>query len=267
MMLLNIVDTHAHLNMSQFDDDRETVIKRATEVGVKTIVVVGTDLESSRQAINIANSHPGIWATVGFHPHEAGIMQTNDIEVMAELANNKRVVAIGEIGLDYYRNRAPREIQMQVFKRQLELAGRMNLPVVIHSRQADSDTLSLLREWAITPKRSSEAVGVIHCFSGDIDIARQHLDMGFYISFGAYISYPSSSLSEVIRIIPANRLLIETDSPFLPPQSHRGKRNEPAYITTTLAVLARIRGQSIEMLARQTTENATHIFYRFHEAR
>ena len=264
-MLSNIVDTHAHLNMSQFDSDREAVIKRATEVGVKTIVVIGTDLESSYQALNIANSHPGIWATVGFHPHDAGIMQTEDIDTIANLTNNKKVVAIGEIGLDYYRNRAPREIQIQVFKWQLELADRMNLPVVIHSRQANSDTLSLLREWVIKPKRNSEAIGIIHCFSGDIDIVRQYLDMGFYISFGAYISYPSSSLSEVIRIIPANRLIIETDSPFLPPQSHRGKRNEPAYINITLEVLARVRKQPVEMLARQTTENATRVFYRFQE--
>jgi TatD DNase family protein len=189
-------------------------------------------------------------------------MQKDDFGIMAELAKHNKVVAIGEIGLDYYRNKAPREIQLQVFRWQLELAEKTDLPVVIHSRQADSDTLVSLREWINSAKRNREAAGVIHCFSGDAGIARQYLDMGFYISFGAYIGYPSSSLSEVIRSIPADRLLLETDSPFLPPQSHRGKRNEPAYLPMTLAVLARFRNESPEILAQQTTENAARIFYR-----
>jgi TatD DNase family protein len=189
-------------------------------------------------------------------------MQKDAFETMAELAKNTKVVAIGEIGLDYYRNKAPREIQLQVFRRQLELAEKTELPVVIHSRQADSDMLVLLREWATSATRNREAAGVIHCFSGDADTARQYLNMGFYISFGAYIGYPSSSLSEVVRSIPPDRLLVETDSPFLPPQSHRGKRNEPAYLPMTLAILARFRGESPEILAQQTTENAARIFYR-----
>ena len=261
-MPLHIVDTHAHLDMSQFDNDREAVIKRAGEAGVKTIIAAGIDLKSSRQAIKLAEHFSGTVATIGFHPQEANLMQKDDFETMVELAKHNKVVAIGEIGLDYYRNKTPRELQLQVFRRQLELAEKTDLPVVIHSRQADSDMLTSLREWTTSAKHNREATGVIHCFSGDTGTALQYLNMGFYVSFGAYIGYPSSSLSEVIRSIPADRLLLETDSPFLPPQSHRGKRNEPAYLPMTLAVLARLRGESPEILAQQTTDNAARIFYR-----
>ena len=259
-MPLNIIDTHAHLDMSQFGDDRDAVIVRAAEVGVKTIVTVGIDLESSRQAINLAERHPNILATIGFHPQEASLMQNEAITTMAELTEHPKVVAIGEIGLDYYRNRTLPEVQRRVFEQQLELAGKVDLPVIIHSRQADGDTMLMLKEWTKTFKPNIKAAGIIHCFSGNVNIAHQYLGMGFYISFGAYIGYPSSALSDVIKSIPADRLLIETDSPFLPPQSHRGKRNEPAYLPMTLAILARLSGKSPDILAKQTTENAERIF-------
>jgi len=246
--------------MPQFDNDREAVIRRAAEAGVTTIVAAGIDLESSHQVVELTERFPGVRATVGCHPQEASLMKYEDIKKFSELAKHKNVVAIGEIGLDYYRNKAPRETQIQVLRWQLELAETVDLPVVIHSRQAEKDMPTILGEWLAKSKRNRSCVGIIHCFSGNGEIAQRYLGMGFYISLGAYIGYPSSSLAEVIRAIPGDRLLMETDSPFLPPQSHRSRRNEPAYLPMTLAVLARIRSELPETLARQTTENATRIF-------
>ncbi len=261
-MPLDIIDTHAHLDMPHFDNDREAVVKRAKEAGVNTIISAGIDLDSSHQVVKLTERFSGILAAVGFHPQEAGQMKHEDIKHLAELAKHKNVVAIGEIGLDYYRDTALRETQLQVFRWQLELADTLDLPVVIHCRQAEKDMLAILQNWAAASKSGRSRVGIIHCFGGDIKTACIYLGLGFYISVGAYIGYPSSSLNDVIRTIPQDRLLIETDSPYLPPQSHRGKRNEPAYLPMTLAVLARIKGERPETLARQTTENATRIFRR-----
>lgn len=261
-MPFSILDTHAHLDMPQFDSDREAVIQRAIAAGVSHIITAGIDLESSQHAIELAGRHSAVLATVGFHPQEARRMKNDDINKLAELAKSPRVVAIGEIGLDYYREKATREVQLQVLKQQLALAVIIDLPVVIHSRQAERDMPNVLKDWMLSFKTSRTRVGVIHCYSGNVITAHKYLDIGFYISFGAYIGYPSSHLSEVIKVIPSDRLLIETDCPFLPPQSHRGKRNEPAYLPMTLAALARIRGESVEKLAQQTTENAWRLFKR-----
>jgi len=259
---LSIVDTHAHLDMARFGKDRAEVIDRALDSGVSTIVTVGIDLESSRKAIRLAESYSGVLAAVGFHPHEAAGVTEADIDDLARIADLPRVVAIGEAGLDFYRNRSPREAQLQVLEWQLGLAVELDLPVVIHCRQAENDMLPLLRNWTANHRQPGRlSTGVIHCFSGDVDLARQYLDMGFHISFGAYIGYPSSRhLHSVIRSIPQDRLVVETDSPFLPPQSHRGKRNEPAYITLTVQLLADIRQVPPETLARETTQNAHQLF-------
>ncbi len=263
-MKLSIVDTHAHLDMAPFDKDRAEVISSAKNAGVSTIITVGTDLESSRKAIGIAENYSGVLATVGFHPHEAARLKRETIVKLAEVANHPRVVAIGEIGLDFYRNRAPRTLQLQALKWQLELAAEINLPVIIHSRQAKKDMLTLLHDWTSSYKQQSgQPRGVIHCFSDDVETAQRYLDMGFFISFGAYIGYPSSGhLNNVIRSIPPDRLVIETDSPFLPPQSYRGKRNEPTYLPLTATVLAEIRQVSLETIAKDTTQNAYHLFRR-----
>ncbi|MFC2032328.1 TatD family hydrolase [Chloroflexota bacterium] len=263
-MKLSIVDTHAHLDMSQFNKDRVEVIARAVDSGVSTIVSVGSNFESSRKAIELAEKHSQVFAAVGFHPHDvAGVSEVN-IAALAEIANNPRVVAIGEVGLDFYRNYSPREAQLSVLKWQLELAINLNLPVIIHCRRAEKEMLPLLNDWVSTDESpKGEPRGVVHCFSGDMDIAQRYLDMGFFIAFGAYIGYPTSiHMHDVVRYIPQDRLLVETDCPFLPPQSHRGKRNEPAYLPNTVAQLAEIRKVSLEAVAKETTQNARHLFCR-----
>ncbi len=259
-MTNEIIDTHAHLDMPQFNGDREVVIKRAVEAGVTRIITDGTDLESSKKAVELAERHSAVYATAGFHPQEAGKMRPGDINEISELAKRPRTVAIGEIGLDFYRERAPRQVQIQVLKTHLEIAGRLNLPVIIHSRQADQNMPVILKEWVLSLSNQRKNVGVIHCFNGDTAIAKTYLDLGFYISLGAYIGYPSSRMSEIIKHLPTDRLLIETDSPYLPPQTHRGKRNEPAYLPMTLAALSRITGLPAEKLAKQTSENALRLF-------
>jgi TatD DNase family protein len=259
---LSIVDTHAHLDMAAFNEDRADVITLARECGVATIVSVGTDLQSSREAIELAESHAEVLAAVGFHPHEAGGVSEPDIASLAQLAEHPRVVAIGELGLDFYRDYSPREEQLQALKWQLALAAQLGLPVVIHCRQAEGQMLPLLRDWISRYEPSSRwPRGVIHCFSGDIDTVQQYLDIGFFISFGAYIGYPASSRKHgVIKSIPQDMLVVETDSPFLPPQGRRGKRNEPAFLPLTVELLAEIREVTPEQIAGETTANARRLF-------
>jgi TatD DNase family protein len=254
-----IIDTHAHLDMAPFSADRAEVISRARQTGVARIITIGIDLASSNEAIRLAESYAGVWATVGIHPqHAAGVSET-DIKSLASLARHPRVVALGEMGLDFFRDYSPRDTQLMVLACQLELARKLGLAVVIHCRRAEKEMIPILRAW--TASLPGPRAGVIHCFSGDEVTLRHYLDMGFYISLGAYIGYPSSSgLRAAIRAIPADRLLLETDAPYLPPQSRRGKRNEPAYVTETLRWLAEIRGVSQEELGRETTNNAVELF-------
>ena len=261
---LSIVDSHAHLDMKEFDTDREEVIARAVNAGISTIITVGIDLESSKKAIGLAERHPQILAAVGIHPNDTSSVKKSDIANLAEIAKHPKVVAIGETGLDFYRKYAPRDKQIEVLKWQLYLAVELNLPIIIHCRQAEKDILSLLRDWTLNNKRQPEqSPGVIHCFSGDSNAARQYLAMGFYLSLGGYIGYPASKNAQsVIRDIPLDRLLVETDCPFLPPQAYRGKRNEPAYVAITAGVLANIRGMPLETVARETTQNALRLFCR-----
>jgi TatD DNase family protein len=261
-MEISIVDTHAHLDMHQFDKDRTQVIARARDAGIGTIITVAVNLESSKRAISLADKYPGIVAAVGFHPHETTTVQKADISQIGELAKHRRVVALGEMGLDFYRDYSPRKAQLQVLEWQLELAAELKLPVIIHCRQAEKEMLSMLRDWTKWYKDPhGQRRGVIHCFSGDSKIAEEYLDMGFYLSLGAYIGYPNTSNAHsVIRNIPLDRLLVETDCPYLPPQSYRGKRNEPAYLRLTVELLANIRGASFETVARETTENAHRLF-------
>jgi TatD DNase family protein len=261
-MTISIIDTHAHLDMAPFDEDRTGVIARARDTGVSTIINVGINLESSQKAVVMADNHSEVLAAVGFHPQEAPRMKKEDVTNLAKLANHPRVVAIGEIGLDFYRSSSPQKTQLQVLQWQLELAESLDLPVIIHCRQAEKEMLTLLQNWTSSHKRpNSQSRGLIHCFSGDTETAQRYLDMGFLISFGAYIGYPSSfHLRNVIKSIPQDKLVVETDSPFLPPQSHRGKRNEPSYLPLTVEALAEIREISSETAAKETTQNARRLF-------
>jgi len=261
-MNISMIDTHAHLNMAPFEKDYAQVIERAKSAGVATIIVVGIDLETSRKAVELADAYPEIMAAVGFHPHEASKLKETDLAQIAGLAKNPRVVAVGEIGLDFYRNRSPRDMQLRALQQLLELADEVDLPVIIHSRQADEDMPSILSEWTATNKRlKGRAAGVIHCFNGSIQTAQDYLEMGFYIAFGAYIGYPgSANLHNVVQSVTGDKLLMETDCPFLPPQSHRNQRNEPSYMRETLQMLADIRGSSPETVAGDTTRNARVLF-------
>jgi TatD DNase family protein len=245
--------------MAHFDQDRVDVIARARESGVTTIITVGIDLASSQQALKLAEHYGGVMATVGIHPHNASGVSEADITHLAHLVEHPKVIAIGEAGLDFYRNRTPRETQIQVLQWQLELATTLDLPVVIHCRQAEREMLPLLRRWVSDTGKPPR--GVIHCFSGNTETARQYLDMGFFISLGAYLGYPTSvKLHSVIESLPPDRIMLETDCPFLPPQSHRGKRNEPAYLVVTAGLLAKIRKTPLDVITRQTTENAHRLF-------
>ena len=259
---LYLVDTHAHLDMSDFDKDRMDVIARAKETHVNSIINVGTNLESSKRAIGLAEKYPEIHAAVGFHPHDSAKVGKANILELTEIANHPKVVAIGEIGLDFYRNYSPRELQLQTLTLQLDLAAKLGLPVIIHCRQAENEILNILYDWVSSNKSSQkQCPGVIHCFNGGKDTLRQYLDMNFYISLGAYIGYPTSQMHDVILGIPDDRLVVETDCPFLPPQSYRGQRNEPAYVSLTVEVLSKIKSESYEQVVQKTTNNARRLFH------
>lgn len=257
-----LIDTHAHLDMSAFDEDREETIVRALNAGVGNIITVGTDLESSQKAVELSKRYAGIFAAVGIHPHEAAAIEKSDIARLCEIAGHPKVVAIGETGLDFYRDYSPKEAQIQALKWQLALSAELELPVIIHCRQAEADMLNLLSscisDYGGVDKQYK---GVIHCFSSDINTAKEYLNMGFYLALGAYIGYPKSAVThDTIRSITGDSLLVETDCPFLPPQSYRGKRNEPSYLPLTVKALAAIRGESYENVARMTTQNAQRLF-------
>jgi len=261
-MNVPLIDTHAHLDVSAFDEDRTEAISRASEVGVGSMITVGTDLESSRKAIELSERHLGVHAAVGIHPHDAAMIDETNIAALSELARHPAVVAIGETGLDYYRDYSPKESQIKGLKWHLALASEMDLPVIIHCRQAEEEMLGLLRSWVSDCQdKGRECRAVIHCFNGDATAAREYLDMGFYLALGAYVGYPSSAgMHDVFRSIPGNKLLLETDCPFLPPQTYRGKRNEPAYLPLTLQALTEIRQELDEDIAAATTQNAQRLF-------
>ena len=255
---LSIIDTHAHLDTGELAGDCDAVIARAIEAGVNRIVTVGTSVESSEKAIALAEKYPQVYAAVGIHPQEIAGIKNADIKKIAKLAKHPRVVALGEMGLDFYRKLVPRDGQVKGLKWQLELASELRLSVIIHNRQTTREILEILGDWV--KKSNMEIPGVIHCFQENTNNAKIFLEMGFYLAFGGYISYPTSHLREVIRAIPQNRLLVETDCPYLPPQKYRGQRNEPAYITHTVETMAGILGITAEAVARHTTENAKRLF-------
>jgi TatD DNase family protein len=249
---LDLFDTHAHLHFPEFDVDREAMLARARESGVRRMLTIGTDVETSRASIALAAREADVWATVGIHPHDAVEADAAGLAEIERLAAEPRVVAVGEIGLDYFRNLSPREDQHRVFRALIGTARRRGKPVVVHCREAHEDTLAILAE-----ERVAEVRGIMHCFSGDVAIARRCLDLGLTISLAGPVTYPNArALPEVARFVPGDRLVIETDCPFLPPQGHRGKRNEPAYLSITAARVAELRGEPIDELAARTTANA-----------
>jgi TatD DNase family protein len=252
---LELFDTHAHLHFPDFDADRDAMLARAREAGVRRMLTIGTEVPTSHAAIALAAREPDVWAAVGVHPHDAGESDEAALGEVERLASEPRVVAVGEIGLDFFRNLSPRDVQERVFRRFVAHARRLRKPVVVHCRDAHAETLAILAE-----ERVGEVGGIMHCFSGDVDVARRCLDLGLLISLAGPVTYPNArALPDVARFVPGDRLVVETDCPFLPPQGYRGKRNEPAYLAITAARVAELRGEPLESLARQTSDNARRL--------
>ena len=245
------VDTHAHLQWDSFDCDRENVLDRAREKGVSRIVNIGFDVAGSVKGVGLAEKHEGLFATVGIHPHNASTLNEETVDTLRELSTNPKVVGIGEIGLDYYRNLSPKSVQRKAFEVQLALAEELNLPVVVHDREAHDDVLQALLGF------KGKIKGVMHCFSGNKELARRCVDLGFFISFAGNVTYPKAcGLQEVAEWIDLKKVLLETDCPFLSPQEMRGKRNEPSFLPLIAEKIANLKRMSVDDLAEITTRNA-----------
>lgn len=254
---MRLFDTHAHLHFPDFAEDLDAVLERARSAGVRGTVTIGTDRETNRATVELAKRLPDVWATVGIHPHDAAEATEADFEEMERLASEEaKVVGFGEMGLDFFRNLSPQDVQRQVFRRQIDIARRAGKPLVIHCRDAHAETLAILDE-----ERAGEPGGVMHCFSGDVEIARRCLDLGLYISLAGPVTYKNArALPDVARFVPEDRLVVETDCPYLPPTPHRGQRNEPAFVALTAALIAELRRADAERLCEALTANSAKLF-------
>ncbi len=249
-----MIDSHAHLNDPAFREDLPEVVTRAHNAGVHTIINVGYDLESSRVAVELAESYSGLWAVVGLHPHGARLWTEEIRDSVKELSLHSKVLAIGEAGLDYHYDNSPRDVQRSVFREQLALAKELGLPVVIHSREATKDTLEIVGEYPEVPC-------LLHCYSGSLETAQVYETMGHYFSFGGPMTFKNAhKLRDIVAGIPLNRILLETDCPYLTPHPHRGKRNEPAHLTLVAEKLAEIHNCTLEDVVKQTAENTRRFF-------
>lgn len=254
------IDSHAHIEGNEFDADRDAVIQRALDAGVEIIVCVGDGevaANSHAAAFRIAEKHPFIYTTVGVHPHEARLLDDELCAKLQDLSQHPKVIAWGEIGLDYHYDNSPREVQREAFKKQLRMARERRLPISIHTREAEADTLAILdEEW-----KASGLGGVIHCFTGTRAFAEAAVERGFLISFSGVITFKKAEdLRETARRLPIEKLLIETDSPFLAPVPYRGRRNEPAYVVETARAIGELRETTAEEIGRATSENFTRLF-------
>jgi len=250
-----LIDTHCHLDFPQFDADRAAVLQRCSENGISYIVNVGSSLAGSQAAVALAQKYSQIYAVVGIHPHEADTSGEAEVKRIEELAKNPKVVAIGEAGLDYYKNFSQPDKQRELFPLQVKLAAKLKLPLVIHCRQAEEDCLKIL-------KADMPLQAVIHCFSGDVKFLEQCLDLGFFVSFTCNITYKKADgLREVVKAAPLERIFLETDAPYLSPEGFRGKRNEPLYVKQLAQYIAAIKGITFEEVCRVTTGNAVNFFH------
>ena len=254
-----LIDTHTHLDDARYDGDRDAMIDRARQAGVERFVTIGCDLATSRAAVALADQHQFVYASIGVHPHEVKHISEGWYDEFRRLARNNKVVAYGEIGLDYHYNHSSPKDQRERFREQIQLARELHLPIIIHTREAQDDTITILKE-----EKAAEVGGVFHCFSGDAWLAQDALEMGFYLSFSGILTFQNATmLRDIAKHTPLDRLLVETDCPYLTPVPHRGKRNEPAYVAHVAKQLAAIHPElSPEEIEQHTTENAKRLFTR-----
>lgn len=256
---VEFIDTHCHLDFAPFDGDREEVLRRARAAHVTVLINPGADLESSRRAVEMAERFPQVYAAVGIHPHDADTLDESALQALQQLARHPKVVAIGEIGLDYYRDLSPRAQQRKAFEMQLALAATYQLPVIVHQRDAAQDVLSIVRSWRA--QHSYHPAGVFHAFSGDLAMARQVIALGFYIGIAGPVTYANARrLPEILPRLPVESLVIETDAPYLTPHPYRGQRNEPAYLPLVAQRLAELLRMPLETLATHLSHNARRLF-------
>ena len=248
-----LIDTHCHLFFDELKEDLSSVLKRAADLGVTKFICVGTNIEDSKESYNLALNYENIFSTAGVHPHDTEEVAENYIDELYNLLKNEKVVAVGEIGLDYFKKLSDISIQKKIFAEQLELAQKINKPIVFHNRDSDDDIINILSDFP-------NVYGVAHCFSSTYDVAKKLIDMGFYISFSGNLTFKNSHLPDVAKRLPIDRLLVETDSPFLSPVPHRGKTNEPGRARFVADLLARLHNLSINEVAQITTTNAKAIF-------
>ena len=253
-----LIDSHAHIQGKEYAGETAAVIERARAAGVEQIIAVGGagDMSSNSEAVALADSFENIYATVGMHPHDAKDVGPDELQRLRDLALHPKVIAVGETGLDYYYDHSPRGIQRRVFAQFIRMARATDLPIVVHERDAALESVELLRS-----EGEGKLCGVIHCFTGNYEAARAYLDLGFYISFTGIITFKNAeALRDVVRRVPLERILVETDSPYLTPVPHRGKRNEPAYVRLVATTVANVRGVSLEDVAQVTTDNTRRLF-------
>ncbi|MCZ2260560.1 TatD family hydrolase [Sporosarcina sp. G11-34] len=250
------IDTHVHLNADQYENDVDEVISRAFEAGVEKMIVIGFDRKTINKAMELVEQYPFIYAVVGWHPVDAIDCTEEDLEWIESLAKHPKVVGIGETGLDYYWDKSPKDIQQELFRKQIRLAQKVGLPVIIHNRDATADVVRILKE-----EEAEKSGGIMHCFSGSVETAKECIAMNFMISLGGPVTFKNAKMpKQVATEIPLKHLLIETDAPYLTPHPYRGKRNEPVYVTLVAEEIARLKGLPIKEVAKKTTENAMEIY-------
>ncbi|QSB11791.1 TatD family hydrolase [Lysinibacillus sp. FSL K6-0057] len=250
------IDTHVHLNADQYEEDLQEVIDRALEAKVERMVVIGFDRKTIERTMQLIEQYDFVYGVIGWHPVDAIDCTQQDLEWIEELASHPKIVGIGEIGLDYYWDKSPKDVQQALFRKQIQLAQKINLPIIIHNRDATGDVVQILRE-----ENAASVGGVMHCFSGSVETARECIAMNFMISLGGPVTFKNARLpKEVATEIPLEHLMIETDAPYLAPHPHRGKRNEPAFVPLVAEEIARLKGLTIEEIAQATTANAKKFF-------
>jgi len=253
---LTLFDSHAHYDDARFDEDRYEALQRAYDNGIKYIVDAASDVESARKIISLTQKFGFVYAAVGIHPHNVADTNDSTFSILFDLASNHKVVAIGEIGLDYYYDNSPRELQRHWFSKQINLAKELNLPIIVHNRESHEDSLKIVKS-----EGAREVGGVFHCYSGSVEMARELLDNNFYVSVGGTVTFKNAKkIIDVVKYVPLDRLLIETDCPYLTPEPYRGRRNESIYVRLVAEKVAEIKGIYIEDVARSTLENAKRLF-------